>query len=101
MSNMNEQELNAATREVLKRAVSDSEFRKLALRDSKAAFAKITNKELPIGFHIQFIENYGKSTKTIVMPDPVAHPEQLTEEELEQVAGGCGASSCGTTNVIA
>ena len=100
MSQMSEQELNTATREVLKRAVSDPEFRKLALRDSKAAYAKITDKQLPVGFHIQFIENYGKSTKTVVMPDPVAHPEQLTEEELEQVAGGCGASSCGTTNAL-
>lgn len=105
MAYMNEQELSTATREVLKRAVIDPNFRQLALRDNKAAFAKVSDKSVPSGFSIQFIDNYGKSTKTIVIPDPVSHPEQLTEEELEQVAGGvisdCSASNCGTTGALA
>jgi len=98
MSQITDQELNAAIREVLKRAVADPNFRQLAVRDGKAAMAKVTDKTLASGFSIQFVDNYGKSNKTVVIPDPVTHPEQLTEEELEAVAGGCGASNCGVTS---
>jgi hypothetical protein len=100
MSQMNDQELNAAIREVLKRAVADTNFRQLAVRDGKAAIAKVNNKALPQGITIQFVDNHGQSAKTVVIPDPVTHPEQLTEEELEAVAGGCGASNCGVTSEL-
>jgi hypothetical protein len=101
MSILNEHELNTAVREVLKRAVADSEFRTQAARDGNAAIGKVTGKQVPEGSKIEFVDNFGKSNKLIVIPDPVTSG-QLAEEELEQVAGGvmtpCGASSCGTTN---
>jgi len=100
MSQMNNQEVNAAIREVLKRAVADPNFRQLAARDGKAAIAKVTSKPLPQGLTIQFVDNHGKTAKTVVIPDPVSHPEQLTEEELEAVAGGCGASNCGVSGAL-
>jgi hypothetical protein len=104
MSQLNEQELNTAIREVLKRAVADKDFRILAANDSKSAIAKVTGKQLSPSTKIQFIDNFGKSSKVIVIPDPITSG-QLAEEELEQVAGGvmtpCGASSCGTTNEMA
>lgn len=100
MTQMNDQELNSAIREVLKRSVMDKEFRALAVRDSKSAIAKVSGKDLPSGTKIEFVDNFGKPNKLIVIPDPVTSG-QLAEEELEQVSGGllpCGASSCGTTN---
>src|SRR5438309_2008384 len=103
MSNMNEQELNAATREVLKRAVADKEFRALAARDGSAAIVKVTGKQLPSATKIQFVDNHGKATKLVVIPDPVTSG-QLAEEELEQVSGGvlalsaAGASTCANDN---
>ena len=100
MSQINDQELSAAIREVLKRAVADPNFRQLAVRDSKAAIAKVTNKTFE-GLSIQFVDNHGKSTKTIVIPDPVSNPEQLTEEELEAVAGGCSVSTCAVSGATA
>jgi hypothetical protein len=100
MSQLTDQELNATIREVLKRAVADPNLRQLAVRDGKAAIAKVTDKTLAPGLSIRFVDNYGKSNKTVVIPDPVGHPEQLTEEELEAVAGGCGASNCGVTSEL-
>lgn len=102
MSQLSERELNTAIREVLKRAVADKDFRTLAARDGSAAITKVTGKQLPPGTKIEFVDNYNKANKLIVIPDPITSG-QLAEEELEQVAGGflCGASSCGTTNEMA
>ena len=87
-----QQELQSAIREVLKRSAIEPEFRKLALRDSKAAFGKLGFKSIDVNVH--FIENWGKSTKSVVLPDPVTNADQLSEEELEQVAGGCIVTTC-------
>lgn len=93
-----EQELSTAIREVLKRSVVDPDFRQLATKNSSAALEKVSSrKDLANAAQITFIDNYGKTQKTIVLPDPIASPELLTEEDLEQVAGGCTATSCGTS----
>ena len=98
MPKYNEQDLGAAIREVLKRSVVDPDFRQLAVKNGDAAITKV-NSALAGAIDVQFIDNFGKSHKTIVLPDPVSGADQLSEEELEQVAGGCGASSCATTGV--
>jgi hypothetical protein len=91
-----ELEMNSMVREVIKRAVVDHDFRQLAVRDSEAAIAEVSGKKLPQGISIQFVDNYKKRIKTIALPDPVENPQELTDEELEQVAGG-GGCSCGDT----
>jgi hypothetical protein len=94
-----EQELNAAVREVLKRSVVDPDFRQLAAKNSSAALEKVGGKDLAKAGQVTFIDNYGKSNKTIVLPDPIRNAEMLTEEDLERVAGGsCEATSCGTSS---
>jgi len=97
-----EQEINTAVREVLKRSAVDPDFRRLAVKSSAAAFEKIGKKDLAAKMPITFVDNQGKSTKTVVLPDPIKNPEALSEEALEQVAGGsCEATSCGTSKVDA
>jgi len=86
---MTEQEIQAAVRETIKRAVVDPSFRELALRDGNAAINKASKKPLPSGVSIQFVDNTGKSTKTVVLPDFVGTSGTLSEHELETVAGGC------------
>jgi hypothetical protein len=76
-----------AIRQILRRAAIDNDFRRLALKDSAAAFAKFGINP-PQEISVDFIENFGKSRKTIVLPDPVAQVEELTDEDLEEVAGG-------------
>lgn len=100
MAQDNLQGLGAAVREVLKRSVVDSDFRQLAVRDAAAALAKV-DPTLTGSITITFVDNFGKFHKTIVMPDPISGIDQLTEDELEQIAGGCGVSTCGTSKVEA
>jgi hypothetical protein len=97
-----EQELNAAVREVLKRSVVDPDFRQLAIKNSPAALEKVGSRDMAKGASVTFIDNYGKSHKTIVLPDPISNADSLSEEDLERVAGGeeiapCTASNCATS----
>ena len=94
MSDATKQQVQTSIREVLKQAAVDPEFRQLALRDSRAAYFKATNQQLPKDYNIQFIDNYGKSTKTVVLPDPISNGDRLSEEQLEQVSGGCIVTTC-------
>jgi hypothetical protein len=93
MPQENMQEFSAAVREVLKRSVVDPDFRQLAVKDSTAALAKI-NPSLPSTMKIKFVDNFGSDHKVIALPDPVSGLDELTEEQLEQIAGGCTATSC-------
>src|SRR5438270_173788 len=96
-----EQDLESAVREIRKRSAVDPVFRQLAVKDSAAALEKMGKKDVARNTPVTFLDNYGKSHKTIVLPDPVSGSESLTEEELERVAGGlapsCEATSCGTS----
>ena len=106
MNDINDQELDRALREVIKRALVDSDFRAKALSNGTAAVKSISNK-LPEGYTFTFVENKGKN-RTVVLPAMVSDKDQIREEDLEQVAGGiagvvspcdgtCGAGSCITT----
>ena len=98
--NLTNTELESAIREVIKRSVVDPDFRALAVKNGNLAISKASGKSVPSGTSISFISNYGSSGKSFVLPDPVANPELLKDEVLEQVAGGsCDVSSCGTSKV--
>jgi hypothetical protein len=73
--------------EIKKRAMTDAEFRALALRAPVEAVAAVSSEQLPPGFRLRFVENQGASM-TIVLPDPVVAGTELTDGELEAVAGG-------------
>jgi hypothetical protein len=73
--------------EVKKRALKDPEFRALALKNPDTAIAKINSKALPKGFKIKVVENDGANV-VIVLPDPVGRVQELSEFDLEGVAGG-------------
>ncbi len=85
-------QFQSAIRQVLRRSAIDQDFRQLALKDSTAAFAKFGIVP-PADVTVDFIDNFGKPRKTIVLPDPVAQVEELTDEDLEEVAGGCVLAS--------
>jgi hypothetical protein len=88
MSNTKAEDFQQILSEITRRSTIDPEFRALALQDARAAYQKVSNKELPKDISIRFIDNSG-STKTVPLPDPVTGiDEKDIEAELENVAGG-------------
>src|SRR5262249_92462 len=88
MKDWTNEELQATFAEVARRAAVDPEFRALALTDSVAAIARVTPRPLPDGVTFRFVDNSGP-TKIIPLPDPVPGiSEELSEVELENIAGG-------------
>jgi hypothetical protein len=66
----------------------DPEFRSLALRDAPAALRRISPKiSLPENVEFKFVDNSGEAI-TIPLPDPMT--DEMSESELEGVAGGHG-----------
>lgn len=72
--------------DVCRRAQWDGEFRQLALTDPGKAFEQIAEKAIPEGVSIKFIESEPGVERTFVLPDYFG--DDLTDEQLEAVAGG-------------
>jgi len=91
--NYNDQNLQHAIREVVKLASVDTAFRSKAVADPKAALAQVSGGK-KFSETITFVDDQKSGRRTIVLPDPIS-TEQLSEAELEQVAGGCLVTTCG------
>ena len=90
MKDWKNEELQDALEEVFRRAVVDPAFRALALQDGRGAIAAVSLKPLPDGVVVNFVDNSGP-VKTIPLPDLIdGIVEELTEDDLEEVAGGGG-----------
>ena len=96
------QEAEQAIEKIIKRAQIDPEFRQLCINKPNDAAIKATEKELPDGFTLRFVENHNADL-TVVLPDMTDVNVELSDAELEQVAGGgskegrCGGS-CGVSH---
>ncbi len=75
---------------VFQRAATDPEFRTLALADGTTAVEQVIGYPLPDAVKIRFVENNG-ATLTLGLP-PARTSDELSDRELEAVAGGRGAS---------
>ncbi|MEM8960968.1 MAG: hypothetical protein AAGD38_05780 [Acidobacteriota bacterium] len=90
--------------EVARRSATDPEFRALCFADPSAAIAQVAGRPVPEGVNIRFIDNQGADL-TVVLPDPVKAEGELSDEELEEVAGGsrCAGTcllSCAVTSTV-
>jgi hypothetical protein len=103
MSAWTEQEANETARAITQRSITDMEFRQLCLSNPVAAVKAQAEKDLPEGFSVRCVENNGANL-TVVLPDLIADSGELSDTELESVAGGGKGSvdlpkipSCGCT----
>jgi hypothetical protein len=73
---------------MLSRSATDAAFRSKLLTDPRAAIAEHTGRSIEQvpALNVVFIEN--KADATIVLPEPVSSATELSEQELEAVAGG-------------
>jgi len=93
-----------AMNDAVRRSATDPAFRKLLLSDVNKAVEQIAGKPVPPGYKIRVVEK-GATDMTLVLPDPVKVGDELSDKELEQVAGGgrCVGTcvvSCGYSSVV-
>jgi hypothetical protein len=86
---------------IMRRAATEPAFREKALKNPNAAIQEVAGKPLPTGVNVRFVENQPGATMTFVLPDPVSASKELSEAEMEQVAGGRGSGSNPTGPVVA
>ena len=94
MANPNKQEFEA---KLFEKAQTDQAFRKRLLADPKATVSGELGVPIPDGITIRVIED-DSATVTFVLP-PNAATEELSDAELDAVAGGMAPKNpnCGPT----
>lgn len=79
---------NEITWKVTERAWKDEEFRKALKSDARAAIENELGLTLPKGIEVEVLEE-GRGKMYLVVPaNPNASSDELSSEELDQVAGG-------------
>lgn len=96
MSEMNQGSIEGMTRQALERelivrAYKDAAFKQKLLSNPKATVGEILGTEVPEYFEIKVFEQPANALYLVVPAniDSNSGSAELTEEELEAVAGGC------------
>jgi hypothetical protein len=98
------QEIERVIEDSIKRGTSDERFRTLAFSDPHAAIEEVAGKPIPEGLIVKFFDGTGAHL-SIILPEYAADESELSDIQLEQVAGGgrCAAScvaSCAVTSTV-
>jgi len=80
------QKADEAYQQLLSRSATDADFRRKLLTSPRDAIAEFTGRPVADTVNIVFIENTADAT--IVLPEVVDSEAELSESELETVAGG-------------
>jgi hypothetical protein len=98
------QDVESTIQAAIKRGKTDLAFRQMALSDPNKALETLSGKPLPEGLKVRFFDG-GDAHLTIVLPEYVEDESELTDAQLESVAGGgrCAAScaaSCAVSSTV-
>lgn len=74
--------------EITTRAAVDGDFRARLIAEPHAAVRESVGIELPSTFRIKFVEKDANVDVMVVLPEFMTESAELSEEELEAVAGG-------------
>lgn len=75
---------------VLQRATVDLDFRQQLLTTPRQAIEEAYGVSIPSNFRVKFIERDRDVDALIVLPDVSRNGDELSDEDLEDVAGGDG-----------
>ena len=81
---------------ILKRAASNREFRARLVGEPRAAIYEQFGVRIPDEFRIRFIEKGNDVDSLVVLPDFEEPSDELSEDDLEEVAGGVPRRPTGT-----
>jgi len=88
--NWTEEKIKEVYEAAMRAAMTDEEFRKELLADPKVVIEKLTGAVLPEGFKLKVLEEDPECDMTILLPPLL--DDELSEEDMDQVAGGKVAS---------
>jgi len=85
MSQWTQETTSEVLKKIYEKAATDRTYRVLCLSQPEAAIKQVTDRPMPEGFKVRFIENTADAT--FVLPDFIGDTE-LSDEQLEAVVGG-------------
>jgi hypothetical protein len=85
---MNQEEQGKKMQQIIAKAWMDEDFKQRLLTDP-AAVLKEGGFELPAGMEVRMVENTDKVLHLVLPAKPAS--EELSDEQMEKVAGGMGA----------
>jgi hypothetical protein len=94
MPNQPNDEQRAALEAINARAVVDGDFRKKLLAEPREVIYQEFGIELPPSFRVRFIEKDPELDALFVLPDYLPEAAELSDMELEAVAGGWCMVTC-------
>jgi hypothetical protein len=89
-------------RRLVLRSIEDEEFRQRLLDDPKAAVEQELGTRLPEGVEVRAVEETADSIY-LVLPsaEPIGEGAELSERELEEVAGAGSSAGSGACSICA
>ena len=79
--------------QVAARAAHDEVFRRALLNDPARALRETLGITLPPGYRVRFVERPRDLDALVVLPDRAGGGDELTDDELDEAAGGDGTWS--------
>ena len=88
MSDWSQKDVDDAVKSLMEKVTIDEDFRAKAFSNPNEAIKELTGKDLPDGYRVKLLEPEPGFDNTFILP-PLQNRD-LTDDELDAVAGGGG-----------